>query len=274
MAPHILLMFMPCCKLNLAGSEKPSVVVVNFTRVYEREGFSRDSRFRWIDRTDLKGVDCYCDGEAARAIARRMIPYSCEGVHFIDSGNYHYVSKFWTDKFRMPFSLVVFDHHPDIQPPLFGDLLSCGCWVKSMLDTNPYLRKVYIVGVAERLIGTPNSNYEGRLTFYSDTELSREEGMNKFTEERLSEPVYISVDKDILDTDSAVTNWDQGKLSLTGLEELLSIIQKKGKIIGVDICGECTDFPDMSAEKRGLSINSKTNEELLNLFLSDNGMLS
>lgn len=247
---------------------------MNFTRVYEREEFSGDFHVQWIDCTDLKGVDCYCDRDAARTIAGRMAPYSSGGIHFIDSGNYHYVSKFWTDKLKTPFSLVVFDHHPDVQPPLFDNLLSCGSWVKSVLDTNPYLRKVYIVGVAEKLIGAPDPDYEGRLTFYSDTELSREEGRKRFAEERLAGPVYISVDKDILDIGSAVTNWDQGKLSLAGLEELLTIIMGKGKVIGVDICGECPDFPDMSAEKRGLGVNSRTNEELVNLFSSNKGIRS
>lgn len=42
--------------------------------------------------------------------------------------------------------MVVFDHHPDMQPSLFDEMLSCGSWVKTMLDTNKFLRKVLIVG--------------------------------------------------------------------------------------------------------------------------------
>ena len=83
------------------------------------------------------------------------------------------------------------------------------------------------------------------------------------------EPVYISVDKDVLDIKSAVTNWDQGSLSLTELEKLLSIILKKEEIIGVDICGECSSSLDVFQKNRELSINSKANKELLNLFLSN-----
>ncbi len=87
--------------------------------------------------------------------------------------------------------------------------------------------------------------------------------------EHLNEPVYISVDKDVLDIKSAVTNWDQGSLSLTELEKLLSIILKKEEIIGVDICGECSSSLDVFQKNRELSINSKANKELLNLFLSN-----
>ena len=110
---------------------------MNFTHVYEQERFINDIHFQWIDCTDLNGTNCYCDAEAAKVIRQRMAPYLPEGIHFIDSGNYHYISKFWTDKIKTPFSLVVFDHHPDMQPSLFDNLMSCGCWVKKVLDTNP-----------------------------------------------------------------------------------------------------------------------------------------
>ena len=110
--------------------------------------------------------------------------------------------------------------------------------MKKVLDTNPYLQKVCI-------------------------------GWNRFSHEHLNEPVYISVDKDVLDIKSAVTNWDQGSLSLTELEKLLSIILKKEEIIGVDICGECSSSLDVFQKNRELSINSKANKELLNLFLSN-----
>ena len=44
---------------------------------------------------------------------------------------------------------------------------------------------------------------------------------------------------------------------------------KKGEIIGVDICGECSSSLDVFQKNRELSINSKANKELLNLFLSN-----
>ena len=78
----------------------------------------------------------------------------------------------------------------------------------------------------------------------------------------------ISVDKDILNAESATTNWDQGPLSLPELEELLAIILKKEEIIGVDICGECARSLDIFEEKRAISLNSKANKELLELFFS------
>ena len=115
--------------------EKP-IVIMNFTNVYKEEAFARHSPdFAWIDCTHLSGTDCYCDAEGAAAICRLIAAYPPEGIHFIDSGDYHYLTKFWTDKITEPFSLIVFDHHPDMQLPLFEEMLSCGSWVKDVIDT-------------------------------------------------------------------------------------------------------------------------------------------
>ena len=40
-----------------------------------------------------------------REIRKRIQEYSYEGIHFLDSGNYHYLSKFWLEKVQQPFSV-------------------------------------------------------------------------------------------------------------------------------------------------------------------------
>ena len=50
-----------------------------------------------LDCSHLHGTDCYCDAEGAKSIQNIIAPYPAEGIHFIDSGDYHYVTKFWTD---------------------------------------------------------------------------------------------------------------------------------------------------------------------------------
>lgn len=246
---------------------KPNIILMNFTHVYEEENFIKNRRFRWIDCTDLNGVDCYCDVDARRRLEEKIASFSPEGIHFIDSGNYHYLSKLWTDKIREPFSLVVFDHHPDMQPTLFEDMLSCGSWVKDVLETNSFLHKVFIVGAAEPLVEAMTTGYGDKVKCYSETDLSHEEGWNRFSEEHVDCPVYISVDKDVLNGASAATNWDQGSLTLEELESLLGIILKKEAVVGVDICGECSRSLNFFEEKRELAINGKANSELLALFL-------
>ena len=130
---------------------KRSLVILNFTHAYETQPFLRRYPASWVDCTGLQGTDCYCSPESYGKLQELLAPFSPEGLHLIDSGDYHYVTKLWTDKIDQPFSLVLFDHHPDMQPTLFDELLSCGCWVRTMLDTNPLLQKVCIIGANETL---------------------------------------------------------------------------------------------------------------------------
>lgn len=244
-----------------------NIVLMNFTHVYEKEAFTGNARFRWIDCTDLSGTSGYCDPEACTEITKRIAKFSPEGIHFIDSGNYHYISKLWTDMIRQRFSLIVFDHHPDMQPPLFSNILSCGSWVKDMLDTNRFLDRVVIAGADMKLAGQSASVYGNRVKIFSERYLSIEQGWQNFSHLHIDGPVYISVDKDVLDTESASTDWDQGSLPLKSLEELLATILKNEDVIGVDICGECSRALNYFEEKRNLEINGRANAELLALFL-------
>ena len=131
-------------------------------------------RFPSLDCRHLSGTRGYCDKEGIRKLKRVIAGYPAEGIHFIDSGNYHYLTKLWTDKLRVPFSLIVFDHHPDMQPPLFKGMLSCGSWVKDMLDWNMLCKKVVIVGASDKLIRTVPEEYGQRVSFYSEATLAHE----------------------------------------------------------------------------------------------------
>jgi arginase family enzyme len=241
---------------------------MNFTGVYDYEPFSRNRKFTWIDCTHLQGVECYCDKEGALALKKAIENYPAEGIHFIDSGNYHYLTKFWTDKIQQPFSLIVFDHHPDMQPPLFEEMISCGSWVEDVIKTNPFLKKVIIMGASEQLIKSVAPQYQNQVEFYSEQSLEQDTTWKKFSAEVISTPVYISVDKDVLNPQSAATNWNQGSFTLKELEQLLSIILKHEQTIGIDICGECPTTLNIFEEEKEAQLDSAANKELLKLFLS------
>ena len=247
---------------------KPSIVVMNFTHVYEKEHFVSNQLFSWVNCTYLQGTDCYLDADTQNELVLRIKTFSAHGIHFIDSGNYHYLSKLWTDKIEEPFSLIVFDHHPDMQPSLFEGLMSCGCWVKSVIDTNPWLRKVVIIGAADKLIQQVTEEYRERVRFYSENQLSHDESWQNFSMAHLKEPVYISVDKDVLNTQAAVTNWDQGSMSLPELEKIFSVILRSEDVIGVDVCVECSSSLEIFEEERESEVNGEANQELLSLYLS------
>ena len=119
---------------------------MNFTGVYENQEFYQDLGAVWLELGDIQGTNCYCDEEAEAAIKERISLMEPSGIHFLDSGNYHYVSKIWLDKIEEEFELLVFDHHTDMQMPMFGNILSCGGWIQAALDTNKRLKRVYLAG--------------------------------------------------------------------------------------------------------------------------------
>lgn len=74
-------------------------VLMNFSGIYPQEDCFKEQG-TWLDMTDLKGVNCYCTEEAGEIIRQRIRKFRGEGIHFLDSGNYHYLSKFWLEKYR------------------------------------------------------------------------------------------------------------------------------------------------------------------------------
>ena len=277
------------------------ITVQDFTGVYAEQPFMQELRaaaetskdVRWLDCTKIVGTDCYCDDDAIKEI-NELIDNAGNGtfenrgnstsdiapqpgIHFFDNGNYHYMSKLWTDRVQEPFTLIVFDHHPDMQPPRFGGILSCGGWVKEVLDNNKFVQNVIIIGVKDELVETVRevlsqsgeASILEKVTFIKESELntlSFQSSLSSLTPSasgaavrsyqqinlplrhspgsllvsRLSSQhsLYISIDKDALLPAHAATNWDQGSLTLDTLKDCITALTSGHKILGIDICGE------------------------------------
>lgn len=246
---------------------KQKNVIMDFSRVYESEDFYRHAHFEWIDCTDIAGTSCYCSPQAAAEIRRRIQAYPVQGIHFLDSGDYHYVSEFWMEKIQGPFNLLLFDYHSDMQPPKFPGLLSCGCWVKSAMEKNQNLQQVCIVGPDESAFAEIAGLYRGRLQCVSLQALHEQQTWKQLANLQSSLPVYISIDKDVLNTYFACTDWSQGGLSLVVLEKLLVLFETHCHIIGIDICGECKADVRFLLGNREEEINNASNLELLRFLL-------
>lgn len=207
-----------------------------------------------IECREISGTDCYCDDMAEQKLKELIKPYSVNGLHYIDGGNYHYLSKLWTDKIEKAFDLVVFDHHPDMQAPLFGPILSCGSWIKDTIEANSNLENVYVIGVNEELItedmrsshfGGSENAVSTKIHFITKQMLAdKREVSDIVAEEQTSgdncrkNDIYISIDKDVLSENEYKTNWDQGDMSVEELLEMLEFICRRRNVIGIDVCGE------------------------------------
>ena len=86
----------------------------------------------------------------------------------------------------------------------------------------------------------------------------------------IHEPVYISIDKDVLRKQDAITDWSNGDMTLMQLQAVLRIIYAHEKVIGIDITGECSATLDYFSELKDAEINNEANEELLRMILEEN----
>ena len=215
-------------------------IIMNFSGIYREEDFWEDQEPVWLDFQRLQGVNCYCTPEAEAAIKEKICDLPVQGIHFLDSGNYHYLSKFWLEKIQEPFSLLVFDNHTDMQEAAFFGLLSCGSWAGEVLDTHELLSHICVAGPGLKDFREYKGQAWAKLTRICREELSDggEEILREFLETDPDLPLYISIDKDVLRKEEARTNWDQGELALDQLLKLLELIFEKRKVIGADICGE------------------------------------
>ncbi len=217
-------------------------VIFDFSGLYHslKDGvIPKDSCF--IDLSDIPGTLSYCDDSAVSAIKERIKEHGicdCRGIHLTDNGNYHYMSHILTGLNTCGYELIVFDHHTDMMTGAFGDILSCGGWIRSSLVNDKNLKRVICTGADEDLI---------RQTLDRDPVIMKEflSGKAVFSdaasiEEKIYDsdiPVYLSLDLDVLSENELKTNWDQGDMPSDELISALNHIKRYRNIIGIDICG-------------------------------------
>jgi hypothetical protein len=212
---------------------------------------------------DLTGLGAaarlWPDRAQADAIRRALDPALKGAITFLGSGDYHYVSALLLEQFAEPVTLVVFDHHPDWDrlPPRYG----CGAWVSRALERKN-VAQVVLVGNASTdldfpavLTGNVPALRSGRVlqlpyaaprrrgwpwTGLPWRELQADPaGVFAGVIDQLAcRRVYVSIDKDCLAAPYALTNWEEGRLSLDQLLGFLQTLREKCEIVGLDVTGE------------------------------------
>ena len=69
-----------------------STVIMHMSGAYLMQDFYKDeevSEIRELDCRHIAGTNCYCDDEAMNQIREKILEFPINGIHFMDSGNYH-----------------------------------------------------------------------------------------------------------------------------------------------------------------------------------------
>ncbi|MDP2043562.1 MAG: hypothetical protein Q8K15_00140 [Candidatus Omnitrophota bacterium] len=218
----------------------------------------------------------YMSGAERKRIADSLAAQGKKYPTFLGSGDFHHISEILTSQIDEPACLVVFDFHPDwdILPPRFG----CGSWVSQALKNKNILKVLLLGMGSDDLCAGPlqagnlaslrdnrlevypykhkpsrvyfkrvpeNHSVTVKKCFFSNKIIWHElekESLGEFTLELIkrlpAQKVYISIDKDCLKKDFALTNWEEGCLRLDQLLIMLRLLRKNLDIIGLDLTGD------------------------------------
>ncbi len=197
-------------------------------------------------------------------------------VAFIGSGDFHHLSYLLIERYarlNRSIQVVVFDNHPDNMRYPFG--IHCGSWVWHV-SRLPFVSQVHVLGITSKDVeaahGWENhlrNLYSGKVRYWC---VGRDLGwmrllgikqsqsfaaiapmLDAFSDYLASstDPIYLTIDKDVLSVADAHTNWDQGVMRLSELEAAIGLIRHR--LIGCDVTGDISVYSYQSRFKRFLS---------------------
>lgn len=212
--------------------------VIGLSGVYEEKRFWQgEEELAYYNLQDLDETTFFCGEEAAGHIREVIRTMRGSRIHWIDSGDYHYISLFFLECIREPFCLLMLDHHSDMKESAFGaGLLSCGSWVKRSLETLPFLQYVILIGPDDGEILSLQRGYREKVLWIREDELDASSDTAAEIMKRF--PVYISLDKDVFSREWCETGWSQGCMSPDGALSVISMAYGVSRVLGIDICGE------------------------------------
>lgn len=196
-------------------------------------------------------------------------------VTWLGSGDFHHVTavivELLAEHQTAPVTILHFDNHPDWVAHRNG--LHCGSWINHVLATG-LASRVITIGVTSRDLAWPEfkgaglefvasgqlviipidpprtwlwrnmpagpaHRMQGSQLIWSD--LDQNSGHERLTAIRdliETDAVYITIDKDALDSPDAITNWDQGQLSVESLLQCVSALTTGRTVVGIDVVGD------------------------------------
>ncbi|WAA12738.1 arginase family protein [Fervidibacillus halotolerans] len=246
------------------------ITLLNFDETLTHQLSLQKLPHEWIDFSDIHHKNGFCEETSLKKIRSRLQKRKVSKLSYIGSGNYHYVTYLFLERINRPFSLILFDHHSDLFD--HGPLISCGSWVKYSLYHFHHLNKVVIIGVNEEDYHYFQNNpiFKEKIMMINEQKLYRTPLhilVNDIREHLKDEKrIYISVDKDVLNPSEAVTNWDQGSMSVVQMLYIIEKLLSHYSFIGMDVCGEF--IKNIESEYKFVALDRVKMNEIVNVTLA------
>ncbi|MDD2752752.1 MAG: arginase family protein [Candidatus Omnitrophica bacterium] len=258
-------------------------------------------------------------------LADKLLGSAKDSVTFLGSGDFHHVSEILISQFEQPLSVIMFDFHPDWDNghPRYGcgswvtqvlktkanvqkfillgassdDISSFninGAYLEALKDNRleiyPYSHKpskTFCKKISDNAsLAVVRGNFFNTIFWQGLETLDLRDFFHILLKRIPTKDVYISLDKDCLTNDYALTNWEEGKFALEKVLFLLKLIKENLNIVGFDITGEYSpilvkgvfkkaasyfDHPKKIkaftlSESRITAINQETNLKLLEMI--------
>ena len=197
-------------------------------------------------------------GEFKKVSAAMQLP-NLNQFALLGSGDYHHLTLALLQQHQTPLTLVLFDNHPDwMRPP---HQYHCGTWIYAAARL-PQVARIVIVGLengdlggkkfqdgdvesylSQKIVLLPYTPVEAEVnaeavTLQSQLKASLKQGVQEILSHISTQQVYISVDKDCLRAEDAITNWEQGTLPLETMIACITAIRAHHTIVGADTVGD------------------------------------
>ena len=192
-------------------------------------------------------------------------------VTMLGSGDFHHLAVLLMEQVREPVTIVHFDNHPDWVR--LAPRWHCGSWVNRALEL-PNVRRVVTLGPCSDDLVRPQfkggnlraledgrialfpwqhdpsrvwgrhrdgAGYlceNGALRWFNLSERSFDQNLEAILPLITTPAIWLTIDKDVLPEEEALTNWDQGRMPLAAIVALIEAIGARHRLIGADICGE------------------------------------
>ena len=202
----------------------------------------------------------WCSSDEFKKVSAAMQLPNLNQFALLGSGDYHHLTLALLLQHQTPLTLVLFDNHPDwIRPP---HQYHCGTWVYAAVRL-PQVARIVIVGLEngdlwgkkfqdgdvesyanQKIVLLPYTAVEASIStertvkFQSQLKTSLKAGVQEILNHISTKNVYISVDKDCLRAEDAITNWEQGTLPLETVTACIAAIRNNHTIVGADTVGD------------------------------------